>query len=129
MKGVDLRMGSNADVVSTETTVESEDAFLLGHLDKTIRHTLVRELAVSTTRLLLESGLDKVEGQTEEACEESSNGTGAQGLGLAGPLGALLELDLGLAEEGKLAKVQSHGTDDGGGSASPESCNTLVLGN
>lgn len=124
---VHLRMGSNADIVCAETAVEAHDALLLSNLGEAVRHGLVRELAVGALGLLLKASLDEVEWQREERGEEASNGRGSQGLGLGRHLGVLLELGLGLAEEGELTEVESHGTDDRGGGAGPEGGNTLRL--
>lgn len=121
-------MGSNADIVGAEATVEAESTLLLGHLDEAVHHASVGELAVGTLLLLLQSSLDEVEGQTEEGREETGNGTSTERLGAGREVGVGLELGLGLAEEGELTKVESHGADDSRGSTGPESGDALVLG-
>lgn len=121
-------MGSNANVVGAETTVEAEDALLLGDLGEAVCHAAVGDLAVGALLLLLETGLDKVKGEGEEGGEEAGDGAGAEGLSLGGEVGVCLELGLGLAEEGELAKVEGHGSDDGGSGSGPEGGDSLVLG-
>lgn len=121
-------MRSNADVVGTESTVESKRTFLLGNLGEAVEHAAVRVLAIGTLGLLLQSRLDKVKRQAEEGGEETGDGAGGEGLGSGGQVRVGLELGLGLAEEGELAKVESHGSHHRGCGAGPESSDAFALG-
>lgn len=122
-------MRSDADIVGAESTVESQGTLLLGDLGEAVEHTAVGELAIGTLGLLLQPSLDEVEGQAEEGGEETGDGAGSEGLGSSGQIGVGLELGLGLAEEGELTEVESHGSDDSGGGTGPESTDTFALGN
>lgn len=122
-------MRSDADIVGTESTVESKRTLLLGDLGEAVEHSSVGELAIRTLGLLLQSSLDEVEGQAEEGSEETGNGASGEGLGSGGQIGVGLELGLGFAEEGELTEVESHGSDDSGGGTGPESTDTFALGN
>lgn len=77
-------MRGNADVISAETAVESQKAFLLGHLGEAICHASIGKLSIRALGLLLQSRLDKVKGQAEETGKEAGNGAGGEGLGAGG---------------------------------------------
>ena len=71
-------MGCNANVVCAESAIEAQHSLLLRDLAEAVRHAAVWELPVRPLRLLLQTRLDKVKGKTEEAGEESGDGTSAQ---------------------------------------------------
>src|SRR6478735_11970836 len=124
----DLRVRSDADVVCTETTVEAAETLLLSNLGEAVHHAAVGKFAVGSLGLLLESCLDKVEGQREERGEETSNCTGSESLGAGREVGVVLKLDLRFTEESELTKVESHSSCDCGSSTGPESRDTFALG-
>ena len=119
-KEVHSRVRRNAHVIRGKAAVKPQPALLARDLGSAVPHAAVRQRAILVTRLLLQAGLDEVEGQAEEAGEEAGGGAGREGLGARAPGGARGQLALGLGEEGQLAEVEGHGARHGGQAAGPQ---------
>lgn len=118
----------------SETSVETEETLLLGNRHRAVERATIGQLSVGALGLLLESGLDKVEGQAEERGKEAGNAGGAEVAQCLLSLVALKQsvlahLSLGLGVEGELAKVECHGAGNSRKTSVPERQNTLGLGN
>ena len=127
--GLDLRVGRDANVVGSESAIESEPALVSDNLLGAVKDALVRGLSgFGVLLLLLQTRLDKVKREGHETGEETSNGGSGKGAILGGQVRVLLQLRLGFREEGQLSKVQGHGTENRGECTRPQSSDSLRLG-
>mmetsp|Transcript_11 Transcript_11/g.31 ORF Transcript_11/g.31 Transcript_11/m.31 type:complete len:318 (+) Transcript_11:155-1108(+) len=133
-RGVDLveddqrehSVGRNADVVGGETGVELERSARRHGLHAAVAEALERQRAVGEGLLLLELGLDVVEGEGEEGREEPGDGGRAEGGRETGDV-VLLHHLLGLVVGSEHAHVQCHGADGRGAGAGEQTADALLL--
>ena len=119
-------MGRDADVVGGEPGVELEGSARGHRLGAAVAEALERESSVGEGLLLLELGLDVVEGEGEEGREETGDGRRAEGGGETGDA-VLLHHLLGLVVGREHAHVERHGANGGGAGAREEAADALLL--
>ncbi|KAI7340985.1 hypothetical protein KC340_g144 [Hortaea werneckii] len=116
---------NSPDIVSREATVEPQRALLPHHFPKAVKHALVRQLAIGTFGLLLQTRLDEIKRKREERGEEAGNSTRRQGL-RPRPERRILQPGLRLGEEGQLTEIERHRSHNRRIRTSPEPQHAFV---
>lgn len=121
-------MRSTAEVVGPETLPVGSESLVLEDLHEAIPQVLVGHLSSDGISLHVHHAvLHEIEGQGSESTAESRDG-GGEKVGAETLSESLIEELLGLIVGGHHSEVHGHGTEDHGKATSPQSPETLLLG-
>lgn len=122
-------MRRNANIISSETTIEPQPALIADDLPRAIHDAAIRELTCFRIfLLLLEPRLDEVERERQETGEEAGDGRRREGLIPNRETSMSLELGLGFREERQLADIERHRSHNGREGARPQGSDAFSLG-